>query len=487
VASDFDDISTQTPVSKRPFGQSRNASEDESVIIEVSDDEDAEADDMDVDTAADAVPTNVVQTKSFRDVGPLRDFPPRPNFQKQMSVPSTPGGSTPGGVTYEQRMKEIEEMKRKIAEREAKKKVNGKAAVMTTNDTAISASSPTTTPAPIDEDATPTIGSVPIATDTLATLATQPPIEEMARSRTASSGRPSSATALARQQEKERLRQRLLELERDEYQDLDEAVEAAADMLEAKAVQQLTPTPVISGALPGIFSRDATTQSASAPSLEAQDQVAADATMQDVHSEDGELSEGSVSKFYGDDEEVPTGDPANVSQAEGNREAPSAPPTATKIMEIDENEQLHDGTVTPYSPQAQAVNSPHADLGQEEELESAEIDESDASTGDLDNLDKQPMEPDVTPPDDQDNDSDDVDVSSTEDMDGPDGYVPEVHPSAAALEGKDVAQAAISAISGAIATEPTYKTETVDDDLAPELQPGDNELVAHPEEVRNTT
>lgn len=128
VASDLNDASTIPAVMKRPFGQSRHGSEDEALVIQVSDDEDEDEDGVDeqgdqrMDAwSSPAMPSGIrPPTKSLRDVGPLRDFPIKPSFQTQASTPGTPGG-----VTYEQKLREIGEIKRQIAERERNKKTNG--------------------------------------------------------------------------------------------------------------------------------------------------------------------------------------------------------------------------------------------------------------------------------------------------------------------------------------------------------------------------
>lgn len=237
VASDFDDGPGQGSTPKRPFGQSRTTSEDESLVIEVSDDEDD--DEMEMGDMIATSGERNIQTTSFRDVGPLRDFPQNPSLQNQSPMPSTPGSDTPGGVSYQQKVKDIEVMRRKIAEMEAKKKALGQVATSTAPTQSIPMSVNTPPEAAVasveasfstpDRHSTPKIGGVPLATEITAVKATQQsPFPPSTHSRVNSSERPVSATTLARQQEKERLRKRLLELEQDESADLDEAVEAAA-------------------------------------------------------------------------------------------------------------------------------------------------------------------------------------------------------------------------------------------------------------------
>jgi hypothetical protein len=293
VASDFDEVAAPANAAKRPFGQSRNASEDESVIINVSDDED-EDDEMDLDDSM-QLPALGVQTKSFRDVGPLRDFPPRPGFPLQSSQPSTPGGSTPGSKTYEQQLKEIEDMKRKIAEREARKKVNGKGTVPAALEAATVLKP--TSPDKVNGEAglhsplqrsTSQNGTPAVSVDgptSLVDLAAAP------------FPRAPSAGTLARQQENERLRHRLVELERNENKDVIEAVEAAARQSNQE------PEPAVSGTLPGILSQDArSTNAQAAPQLQRYTE-AEDLIGEREMFEDAEPSDGSMSKFYDDDDD----------------------------------------------------------------------------------------------------------------------------------------------------------------------------------------
>lgn len=189
VASDFDYAQLAAASSKRPFGQSRNASEDESLVIQVSDSDDND-DEMEVEGLPESAAKSAGQTRSFRDVGPLRDFPSKPIFHTQTSTPGTPGG-----ITYEQKMKEIEEFKRRIAEREKRTKPNGKA-VVTPSQPFTPNEESQTTQGPLPTNATAQVE--PAATDSS-------PVTVGERSL--------SAAQVTRQQEKERLRRRLLELQ----------------------------------------------------------------------------------------------------------------------------------------------------------------------------------------------------------------------------------------------------------------------------------
>jgi hypothetical protein len=104
---------------KHPFNQSRYDSNDDSVIIHVSDEEDSEIEDLEEDQEVAPAPApNAPAPKSAVPVtkpGPLRNFP-APSISANASAPSTPGATTPGGSAYERKMQEINEMHRRIAE-----------------------------------------------------------------------------------------------------------------------------------------------------------------------------------------------------------------------------------------------------------------------------------------------------------------------------------------------------------------------------------
>jgi len=106
--------SSRQATPKHPFNQSRYDSNDESVIIHVSDEEDSEIDDLEEDeefTPAPAPKSVVPVTKP----GPMRNFP-APSISANASAPTTPGATTPGGSAYERKLQEINEMHRRIAE-----------------------------------------------------------------------------------------------------------------------------------------------------------------------------------------------------------------------------------------------------------------------------------------------------------------------------------------------------------------------------------
>lgn len=101
---------------KRPFGQSRSASEDESFIIEDSDDEEEDA------------RVNIGSAAVANDQG-SQPFGSIPSTQNTLSAPglqasalSASAADASGTSTYEQKMQEIEAMNRRIAAAEAKSK-----------------------------------------------------------------------------------------------------------------------------------------------------------------------------------------------------------------------------------------------------------------------------------------------------------------------------------------------------------------------------
>lgn len=101
-------------IPKHPFNQSRYDSNDESVIIHVSDEEDSEIDDVEEDEEVIPAPTLANAVPATKP-GPLRNFP-APSMSASASAPTTPGATTPGGSAYERKLQEINEMHRRIAE-----------------------------------------------------------------------------------------------------------------------------------------------------------------------------------------------------------------------------------------------------------------------------------------------------------------------------------------------------------------------------------
>lgn len=313
VASDFED-SSKASASKRPFGQSRNGSENESMIIEVSDDED-EDDEMDISPTVEVPESgSKIQTKSFRDGPPLHNLPPKPNFQMQSSAPSTPGNTTPGKVYLEQHLQEMENLKRRIAERESKKKANGNTVSTHAKETAVHiASSILASPgiaensfARPDGQSTPKIAGIAIspgrAVDT-AVISAGSPIQHSAHSRTTSTNQLASSAASRGGQEQEVLRQRLWELERDEVADIDEAVQAASSPYEPDTKSMPQQVSALASNLPGTGHGDATTVSATSASQDALEQSRSIAAVGDAEAEEGQIDDGSTSEFYDDDKQ----------------------------------------------------------------------------------------------------------------------------------------------------------------------------------------
>jgi len=96
---------------KHPFNQGKYDSNDDSVIIHVSDEEESELDDMDEDE--DDAPSPVSKPAAQKP-GPLRNLPTA--TIASVSTPGTPGATTPGGTAYQRKLQEIQEMNRRIAE-----------------------------------------------------------------------------------------------------------------------------------------------------------------------------------------------------------------------------------------------------------------------------------------------------------------------------------------------------------------------------------
>jgi hypothetical protein len=112
---------------KHPFNQNRYDSNDDSVIIHVSDEEESELDDMEEDD--DEVAPPPAPKPAITKPGPLRNFPTTGVASASTSAPATPGATTPGGSAYQRKLQEIEEMHRRIAEMQTQpRKVKAKAA-----------------------------------------------------------------------------------------------------------------------------------------------------------------------------------------------------------------------------------------------------------------------------------------------------------------------------------------------------------------------
>ena len=101
---------------KHPFNHSKYDSNDDSVIIHVSDDDDDESEIDDLERDNEAAPAAPLQSAvPATKPGPLRNFP-APVISANASAPTTPGATTPGGSAYERKLLEINEMHRRIAE-----------------------------------------------------------------------------------------------------------------------------------------------------------------------------------------------------------------------------------------------------------------------------------------------------------------------------------------------------------------------------------
>jgi hypothetical protein len=128
VAADFVDYSSTVGPTKRPFGQDRSRS---SLIIDVSDGSDDEEMDMDVDSPTDE-PFNSKagsldqRGPSIRDFPPLTDTRPARQFSSPIPMSQTPPNGSMNGRRRETELdlkeRAIQEMRRKIAEAEAKRK-----------------------------------------------------------------------------------------------------------------------------------------------------------------------------------------------------------------------------------------------------------------------------------------------------------------------------------------------------------------------------
>ena len=322
VASDFDYPASKP---KRPFGLSRGNSADESVIITISDDEDDDADDeMDTDNAL-PPSRSKAPTSSFREAAPLPEFRQRPAFQTQVSGQSTPGRSSPGGVTLEQKNKEIEEMKRIIAEKEKRWK-NATSKALSAQKPGMAASvTRSDAPSPAANGSS---GSTPKVMDM--PLISGGGVEGLVQS--GSTGQPAettsdllaSAASSARRQEKEQLKQKLRGLQQDEFNDINEAVEAAID--EAEPIEDLSANTL-----------ETVVEVESTPVVqETQAQTVAAENMNTVEIEEGEISDDSLFNFYSPDGAQSA--PAAESAAEDGRKVGSQASTASESGD----EEMHD-------------------------------------------------------------------------------------------------------------------------------------------------
>ncbi|KAK4153101.1 hypothetical protein C8A00DRAFT_15652 [Chaetomidium leptoderma] len=133
VASDFVEYSSESVPLKRPFGQARTET---SLIIDVSDESDDEEMDMDMDMDMGSPDDETLPIQSGGIAGQrgpaIRDFPPLTDTlrQRQFSSPA-PSVTPPSGLVNNKKRgmelnmkeKEIQDMRRKIALAEARRKV----------------------------------------------------------------------------------------------------------------------------------------------------------------------------------------------------------------------------------------------------------------------------------------------------------------------------------------------------------------------------
>ena len=131
VASDFDSNAPTNTTYKRPFGHNRN---DQRLVIDVSEEEsDNESVEMEIDDQVGDFLARDIQAANplrpgLRDLPPLSDFPPKKSFAAPSSTLSTPPSlqGPQRNSTRPEDLKrkefEIQEMRRKIAEAELRKK-----------------------------------------------------------------------------------------------------------------------------------------------------------------------------------------------------------------------------------------------------------------------------------------------------------------------------------------------------------------------------
>ena len=254
VASDFDDPPVSNYLPKRPFGQPRNSSIDDRLVIrDISDDEDDDVMDLE-DRSAQPEPIEASsKQRSIRDMGPLRDFPPQPSLQKQSNVPmsGTPPVSTPGGTALWLHEAELEAMKRKLAMMEQrKKKTSGKAtpisAIVSDGAPAAPASA-----AAGHGDAIPVQPALAIDTASAAPgKQVSPSPGTSARSGSVASGKPMSAIALAKKQlrerEREALMRRMAELEAERSDEEEAMDESPVNTRDTAPQAGANPGPIVS-------------------------------------------------------------------------------------------------------------------------------------------------------------------------------------------------------------------------------------------------
>ncbi|EMC93793.1 hypothetical protein BAUCODRAFT_210817 [Baudoinia panamericana UAMH 10762] len=223
VAADFDgDVMVDSAPSapKRPaFGQSRSNSESERLVIEVSDNEDGD-DDMEIDTEPASTTTIAPQI--------VMRTPEGPSLFGSFTI--APGRGTPSTLNEADRRKMINELNRQIAEKEAKRKAKIAAQASST-----SVSGQTT---PTTKRATPT--TLPNAVNGLLV-----PAVEHSRTVPTAAAQILSPVAVARQQERAQLEQRLKQLQEEAARRNGVASVIQPSVIPAAALPETPAAPVV--------------------------------------------------------------------------------------------------------------------------------------------------------------------------------------------------------------------------------------------------
>lgn len=135
VAADFDDSLSSMATFKRPFGQSRN---EKPLVIDVSDDELSDSEDVEMDLESVGDDSPALPSRKMSDHRAAAQANPNPNSFGQSKEWSSPLFSSPAGTPpisqqiprapygrpeiLQRKESEIQELKKKIAEAEAKKR-----------------------------------------------------------------------------------------------------------------------------------------------------------------------------------------------------------------------------------------------------------------------------------------------------------------------------------------------------------------------------
>lgn len=134
---------------RHTFGQSRYDSNDDSVVIDISEEEESELDDEADDL--ESAKANVHASKP----GPLPHFPPVASLNAVANGSLGSGASTPGGIAYDQKVKELTALKERLRLAEEKKAkasvpvLTRSAGIQSPAPTAATSSIPPTSAAPL--------------------------------------------------------------------------------------------------------------------------------------------------------------------------------------------------------------------------------------------------------------------------------------------------------------------------------------------------